>query len=304
MISIKSFKKGDWFSFSLITEKDEGFYIDDCNRDLCCYFKTNDKCVIGQSNKYKDNRMKYWFEIEEDELINVREMTRKELIDLYSNYDLQIHKFYKKDSNSWKDYERSKKDYNWKYEMALGINKSWVLCKKVLLDAYLKDLEEAKKTNNKLTIKYTEEALENLISGLNTEMKSKSTFISGSPIGSIEIQKNKTYFDAMLKNYAMLSMKYHTKVDSDFYYMIMDFEKTVLYAKAYMLSQPDIEIVTLVMRGVSDLDFIAGEINASFKLKKPLTKNDVKYRIDEEIPGILFKAEDKMNKKGIDCDEK
>lgn len=299
MTSIKSLKKGDWVIFSKIVCDDNNYAIPEECSNLGLLFQTNKKCIIGKIPGYSE--MKYWFEINENELVNATVCTRDEIIELYDSYDIEVHKIRTKEDKSWKDYCRSKRDYNWKYDIAVGINAKWVLFKRDMLKQYLESLKEARQSKNPMSIKYMEEAVDNLISGLSPEMKCGSSFSRGaSQFSHIDIKKNVVFYDTMLNNYAALSIKYRNKIDSEIYYMLLDFEQVVLYAKAYLLSQSDIEIVTMIMNGKTNVDTLTQYINSNYEFKKPLKPEDIKFRMNETIPKILLKVSDKLENKFVD----
>lgn len=297
MTNIKSFKKGDWISFSFIKEVGHNdFILEENLKDACLLFKTNTRCVFGFTKAAKDNEYKYWFDLDENELSDVKFITRDDLLKLYNDYDIEIHKYKQKEDKSWHDYNRSKRDYNWKYDIAVGINSNWALCKKELLDAYLLNLQDTKRSKDKSLIRFAEEAVDNLLEGLRKEIKSKPTFMVGSNLFSgIIIKKTENYFDTMLKHYYDLNLKYSKRVNSDIYSMLFDFERTILHAKMYLLSQSDIEIVTMMMNGQRSIDDITTHMCLNFKFKKVLTANDIRFRIDEVIPKILLKAEQEVD---------
>lgn len=297
MVNIKNLKKGDWISFSEITLDDNGsFEIRKENNKLCALFITDKKCLYGVSKKYLDNPYKYWFDVNEEELINVRFIDRDELVLKYKSHDIEIHKYKRKEDKSWNDYGRSRKDYNWKYDIINGINESWAISKRDLLDNYLKDLKDVRDKKDKVSIKFMEQAVEILLDEMRQDIQCGSSFIlRGSVFSGISIPKTEIYFDVMLKNYSNLCLTHRRRVDTDLYYILLDFEKVIMYAKMYLLTQVDIELVTLVMEGVSDMNYILSYINSTFDFKKPLEATDIKARLDIFIPKVILKAEKEMS---------
>ena len=298
MINVKKFKKGDWVSFSIITDNgNDNYEIKECNNNFCLYFKTDKNCVYGKSNVYSEKKYCYWFDITEDELINCKSITREQFVEMFKNYDIEIHKYKTICDNSWLDYERTKKDYNYKYDIVKGINKGWALNKKKMLGEYIEDLADARKTKDCNFIKFNEQALECLIDGLTQQINISSQFtIGGSAFAGLQTPTTVEYFYTMLMNYCRLSMKYKRLLDSDLYYIILDFEELIRHAKMYYLSQVDIEIATFVMNGTYDIQKITTEINDIFKLKTPLKEEDINNSIANLIPLALIKAELDMSK--------
>lgn len=295
MTSIKSLKKGDWVIFSKIVCNDGNYTVPEEYSNLFLFFQTNKKCIVGKYQKY--NKMKYWFEVNEKELVDTEIYERNEIINLYDNYDIEIHKIRVQGAKHWSNYYRSKRDYNWKYDLALGICANWVYCKRDLLNSYLQDLKEARKFKNPLTIKYMEEAVDNLIDGLREKTKCGSTFMRPSSIlNNVDINKNVVFYDIMLNNYASLGIKYRNKVDNEIYYMLLDFEKVAMYAKKNLLSKIDAEIMTMIMDGQINVNKLTDYINTNYKFKKPLKPENIKFKINEEIPKILLKASNILEK--------
>lgn len=298
MTNIKSFKKGDWVSFSKIIEKNGEYVLENPSSDLCLYFVTDKECVYGKSQVYDDNPYKYWFDVKEEELIKTQVITRSELIEKYKSHEIEIHKYRQKNDKSWNVYSRAKKDFNWKFSLAVGINPGWVMFKKEMLDSYLADLEEMKQTKNALLIKLMEQAVDELIQGLRSECKIKGTFSSQvSAFSNIPNTKTQEYFEAMLKNYANLQITYRSKMNTDLYYMLLDFESVIEDGQKYF-SKTDREIIRKMMKGETGINDITEHINEKFQtvLKKPLKKEDIKAKLDITIPKAIYKASDRMDR--------
>lgn len=301
MTNIKNFKKGDWMIVSIITEGDDGYEINDYNNNLCVVFKNNSKCIVGQNKKY--SKYKSWFELSDMDLYDSYEISKEDLIEMYNNKTLEIHRYKKHDNQYWNEYYRSRKDFNYKYFLAKGVNEDWVYFKKHTLEQYIQDVKDCSHMSL-ITQKFNLEALNHLIEDLSMEIKCKSTFCRGPlTINGTIIDKNENYFDVLLKYYNTLSIKYRRIPDNDFYYILLDFEKVVQYAKLYILSQLEIEIVTLVMNGEKDFDKIADYLNDTFKLKKPITKNDVMFQVDNLIPKLFIKASNTLDSEKCDTNE-
>lgn len=284
MVGIKNFKKGDFFVY---TEINNDNIISD--RNLIAYYITNTRIIFGTYKKYSD--FKYYFELSPDELINAEITTKEEMVKKYENYDIEIHKYKCVKDLYWHDYSRIKKDYNWRYEIALGINKKFACTKRDLIKSYYEDLEIANKCGSKVTIKYMEEACRNLMNEIECKMSCHSSFniSNGGLFNGITINKNVDYYCVMLKNYSQLKNKYERKVTSDVYSMLLDFENNINQAiECSILTNIEIEIVKLMMEDKTKSNDIVDYLNANFKLKKPLRNKDIIFNQDISIPKKLY----------------
>lgn len=295
MISIRSFKKGDWIGLAYIKDVDVETNQYELDRTYFLYFLTDTKCIVGLNKEYSNNDNKFWFDIKEDELINTVLINRKDLIEKYDNYDIEVLKYKKKNDKHWSVYERTKKDYNWKYDIACGANASWCIFKRDMINDYLKDFEENKGIE-KTTYNCLVNSFDIFMEEITPQVNSHGSFtFSNQSYGDGDIKKKEDYYDVMLNNYRALAFKYKHKVLSDIYYMILDFENLVEAAKkAHKFGKIDLVILEGKMAG-DTVEQIVEDVNKLENIKTPYTVDKVSLRLTVEIPKILKKMDGELN---------
>lgn len=295
MVSIRSFKKGDWVGLSFINTLDEENHKYSADKTYFLYFLTDTNCIVGLSKEYS-NKDKYWFDLKIEELINTSLISRKELIEKFDNYDIEPLKYKRKKEKYWTIYERPKKDYNWKYDIACGANPDWVIFKRDMINDYIKEMKNKNDYQDKVTYNCLVNSFDVFLDEITLRMNSKGCFNFSRPnYGDGNIVKKEDYYDVMLNNYYVLHFKYGHKILNDIYYMLLDFEKLVSKAKKNnKFSDIDNLIVDMTMKG-NKIDYIVDEVNKLKQTKHPLTKEKIALRLSVDIPKILMKLDGELN---------
>lgn len=295
MVSIRSLKKGDWVGLALINEVNAKTNEYSADKTYFLYFLTDTNCIVGLNKEYSD-KDKYWFDLEVKELSNTFKIDRDELIKKVNDYEIEPLKYKRKKEKHWSIYERPKKEYNWKYDIACGANNNWVICKRDLLNAYVEELKNKKNYKDKAVYNCLVNSFDVFLEEISPVCNSHSGFNFNRPsYGGSEIKKKDDYYDVMLNNYRSLHFKYGNKVMSDIYYMLLDFEELIKEAKKQKkFSDVDQLIIDMIMQGAK-VSNITDEVNKLGKTKKILTEEEISYRLTIHIPKILMKLDGELH---------
>jgi len=285
-----------------LTTKDELFYVEISDNEISDirYLKVmnSKKCLTAKFTNYSS--FKYFFTVEENELIDIDFISIKEFQEKFKNYDLEIIRYKKENEDYWKDYERTKRDYNWKYEIAKGINPNWVKMKKKFLDEFLeeiKDVQQKQKDNidKSETLKMLNKNCDEMLECMTQKMSCHSEFIRPGASGTmnISLHRSTAFFDTMLKEYYKLFNKYSKKPDHNVYLVLLDFQKII--KKNKNLNYMERKIVNQIMENGFSYEGIETFLNINFKRKnKPYNISNVKQLVDYIIPNKIFKEYDNM----------
>lgn len=283
-----------------LTNKDELFYVEISDNEISDirYLRiiNSKKCLTAKFTNYSS--FKYFFTVEDDELVDIDFMSIKEFQDKFKSYDLEIIKYKKENENYWRDYERTKRDYNWKYEIANGVNPSWVTMKRELLDDFLNEIKSVQKrqkdnVDKNETLKLLNRNCDDMLELLSPKMSFHGSFIRAGASGTLNIglHRSTAFFDTLLKEYYKLFNKYNKKPEHEVYSVLLDFQK--LIKKNKNLNFVERKVVKEIMDNGFSYDGLETFLNINFKRKnKPYNANHVKQLVDYIIPNKLFKQYD------------
>lgn len=285
-----------------LTIKDELFYVEINGYELSeiRYLKIIDskKCLTAKFTDYSP--FKYFFEVKNDMLVDVEYMSASEFANKFKNKDIEIIKYKKEDDNYWKDYYRPKRDYNWKYEIANGVNKEWVMMKKELIDDFASEIKsnrDSRSSNNDNieTLKALEKGFDDMIDCVTQPMAYSGSFVKPGASGyvNISMERSTAFFDTLLKEFYKLNSKYEKRTDHQVYSVLLDFK--CLVESNQNLNQIEMEVTNYILECGLNYDSIIKMLNTNFKRKnKPFDISCVKQMVDYIIPNKLFKQYDEI----------